>query len=190
MRSIGIHHVDLGCIIPSFIICSGGGGEGNLAAIWRLPTLFVCENNLYGEYTRIEGSTPIENIAERAGAYGIPSEIVDGQDVDAVHEAVDGAVGRIRSGSGPELLELKTYRYMGHVHSDAGPYRPEGELDAWRSRDPLDLFAKRLLSEDEVTQEQIDQLRRAAIERAGRAMSVVEESADPSVADMFRHIFA
>ena len=119
----------------------------NLAAIRRLPVIFVCENNLYGEYTRINLSTPIDDIAVRATAYGMPSEIVDGQDVDAVGAAIARAVERARRGDGPTLIEMKTYRYSGHSRSDPATYRPTGELDTWLKRDPIEILAKRLIEE-------------------------------------------
>ena len=103
----------------------------NFAAIRKLAVVFVCENNLYGEYTRIDLTTPIENIADRASGYAMPGAAVDGQDVDAVAAAMDGAVARARAGLGPTLLEMKTYRFSGHSRSDPATYRPAGELDAW-----------------------------------------------------------
>jgi acetoin:2,6-dichlorophenolindophenol oxidoreductase subunit alpha len=126
----------------------GAFHEGlNLAAIWRLPVVFICENNQYGEYTRIDRTTPVADIAIRATAYAIASEVVDGQDVDAVEAAVGGAVARARAGDGPTLIEAKTYRYAGHSRSDKATYRPEGELDIWLKRDPVKLFGEKLVAE-------------------------------------------
>ena len=119
----------------------------NFAAIQKLPVVFVCENNLYGEYTRIELSTPVEDIAVRPSSYNIPGVIVDGQDVDKVAEAMAAAVERARRGDGPSLIEMKTYRYSGHSRSDPATYRPAGELDAWLKRDPIDILAGRLVEE-------------------------------------------
>jgi len=119
----------------------------NFAAIRKLPVIFVCENNLYGEYSRINLTTPVEDIAIRATSYAMPGVIVDGQDVDAVAAAMAIAVARARAGDGPSLLEMKTYRYSGHSRSDPASYRLPGELDVWLKRDPINLFAERLESE-------------------------------------------
>jgi Pyruvate/2-oxoglutarate dehydrogenase complex, dehydrogenase (E1) component, eukaryotic type, alpha subunit len=116
----------------------------NLASVRRLPVIFVCENNLYGEYTRITLSTPIDDLALRAESYGMPGIVVDGQDLDAVMAAMGDAVDRARRGDGPTLLEMKTYRYSGHSRSDPATYRPDGELEHWQARDPIDLYASKL----------------------------------------------
>jgi len=160
----------------------------NLAAIWKLPVVFVCENNLYGEYTRIELSTPLEDLAERAASYAMPSEIVDGQDHDVVAAAVTRALDRARAGDGPTLLEMKTYRYSGHSRSDPATYRPAGELDLWKQRDPLAIFRARLIEEGELTSAEAD-----AIDT--RVAAAVEAAADHAIAadpprrqEMFRHV--
>ena len=115
----------------------GAFHEGlNLAGILKLPVVFVCENNLYGEYSRINLTTPVEHLADRAAAYGMPGVAVDGQDVDEVIAAVSTALDRARAGEGPTLLEMKTYRYSGHSRSDAGAYRLDGELDEWKRARP------------------------------------------------------
>lgn len=116
----------------------------NMAAVWQAPVVFVVENNLYGEYTPMRETTPIEDLARRAEPYGMPGVIVDGQDVDRVYEATSEAVGRARRGDGPSLLEMKTYRYRGHSRSDPAKYRPQGELERWKARDPIELLGARL----------------------------------------------
>lgn len=116
----------------------------NMAATWKVPVVFIVENNLYGEYTPMRDTTPLDDLAERAKAYAMPGVIVDGQDVDAVHAAVAEAVARARAGYGPSLLEMKTYRYRGHSRTDPAKYRPDGELEQWRRRDPLDVLAATL----------------------------------------------
>ncbi|HXQ47038.1 MAG TPA: thiamine pyrophosphate-dependent dehydrogenase E1 component subunit alpha [Caulobacteraceae bacterium] len=123
----------------------GAFHEGlNLAAIWKLPTIFVCENNLYGEYSRIQLTTPVADLAVRAQSYDMPAEIVDGQQLDEVEAVVERAVTRARAGDGPTLIEAKTYRYVGHSRSDKAAYRPAGELEAWQARDPITLYAEQL----------------------------------------------
>jgi acetoin:2,6-dichlorophenolindophenol oxidoreductase subunit alpha len=116
----------------------------NMAAAWKVPVVFIVENNLYGEYTPMRDTTPLDDLAERAKGYAMPGVIVDGQDVDAVFDAVGVAVARARAGEGPSLLEMKTYRYRGHSRTDPAKYRPEGELERWKQRDPLDLLAATL----------------------------------------------
>lgn len=148
----------------------------NLAAVWRLPVIFVCENNLYGEYSPILSTTPMQDLAVRASSYAMPAAVVDGNDVVDVLEAARYAVARARAGDGPTFIECKTYRQSGHSRSDAGKYRPPGELDAWLKRDPIVLFRNRLLAEgvlDEVAitelEQQVRQAVRAAAARAAEA---------------------
>jgi pyruvate dehydrogenase E1 component alpha subunit len=122
----------------------------NIAAAWKVGIVFIVENNLYGEYTPMRETTPVDDLADRAKAYAIPGVIVDGQDVDAVHHAVVEAVARARAGDGPSLLEMKTYRYRGHSRTDPAKYRPDGELARWQERDPIALFGERItLSDDD-----------------------------------------
>ncbi len=117
----------------------------NLAAVWSLPVLFICENNLYMEYTPIGEVTAVANpAADRAAAYRLPAEILDGNDVAVVRDAVARAAERARSGQGPTVLEAKTYRHFGHSRTDPASYRPEEEVREWLSRDPLDVARTRL----------------------------------------------
>jgi acetoin:2,6-dichlorophenolindophenol oxidoreductase subunit alpha len=110
----------------------------NLAAVWKLPVLFVCENNLYMEYTPISAVTAVPNpAADRAGAYGLPAEIIDGNDVIKVHETIKVAVDRARAGEGPTVIEALTYRHYGHSRADPAKYRPADEVERWMQRDPL-----------------------------------------------------
>jgi acetoin:2,6-dichlorophenolindophenol oxidoreductase subunit alpha len=119
----------------------------NMAAVWQAPVVFIITNNLYGEYSPLRTTTPIDDLAKRAEPYGMPGVIVDGQDVDAVFDAVTTAADRARRGDGPSLLEMKTYRYRGHSRSDPAKYRAEGELDAWKLRDPLLIYGERLAAD-------------------------------------------
>ena len=117
----------------------------NFAAVWKLPVVFVCENNLYMEYTPIGEVTAVEHpAAGRASAYGLPPIIVDGQDADAVYRAAMTAFARARAGQGPSLIECKTYRFSGHSRADPAKYRPDGELDRWKKRDPVVIYRERL----------------------------------------------
>ena len=160
----------------------------NFAAIQKLPVVFVCENNLYGEYSRIELTTPVTDIAIRAQSYAMPGIIVDGQDVDKVAEAMAEAVARARKGEGPSLLEMKTYRYSGHSRSDPATYRPAGELEAWLKRDPIVLFADRLVAEKAIDKGGLEQIQ---ADMAGAIEEVVAEvlaSPPPGMGEIFAHI--
>ena len=119
----------------------------NMAAVWKAPVVFIITNNLYGEYSPLLTTTPIADLADRAGPYGFPGIVVDGQDVDTVNRVTVEAVERARGGEGPTLLEMKTYRYRGHSRSDPAKYRPDGELDAWKQRDPILILGDRLADE-------------------------------------------
>ncbi len=117
----------------------------NIAAVWSLPVLFICENNLYMEYTPIETVTAVPNpAADRAPAYGIPAEVIDGNDVVVVADSVSRAAERARSGRGPTLIEARTYRHFGHSRTDPATYRPPEEVQEWLERDPLDIARARL----------------------------------------------
>jgi pyruvate dehydrogenase E1 component alpha subunit len=117
----------------------------NFAVIWKLPVVFVCENNLYMEYTPIKDVTAVEHpAADRAAAYGLPRVIVDGQDADEVYRAALAAYDKARAGEGPSLIECMTYRYSGHSRADPAKYRPEGELEKWKKRDPILIYRERM----------------------------------------------
>ncbi|MFJ4355112.1 thiamine pyrophosphate-dependent dehydrogenase E1 component subunit alpha [Streptomyces massasporeus] len=156
----------------------------NLAAVWRLPVLFVCENNLYMEYTPIADVTAVPRpAADRAPAHGIPGEVVDGNDVVAVEEAVGRLARRARAGDGPAVLEAETYRHFGHSRADPAAYRPAEEVERWLKHDPLDLARGRLaeLGVGEETVAEADERARAVVERAVEAAKAAP-SPDPRAA--------
>lgn len=130
----------------------------NLAAVWSLPIIFVCENNLYGEYTPIRATTPFEDLARRAAAYAMPAIIVDGNDVLAVYDSVGDATERARSGGGPTFVECKTYRQRGHSRTDPGTYRPKEEVAAWLARDPVALARATVVSRGALTDAEAEEL--------------------------------
>ena len=169
----------------------GAFHEGlNLAAIKQLPVVFVCENNLYGEYSRQNLTTAVDDIASRAASYSMPGVVVDGQDVDTVAAATAEALARARAGDGPTLLEMKTYRYRGHSRSDAATYRPDGELEQWQRRDPLAILEARLVEEGVIAADE-----RGAIEaQVGEAVEAAAQEAlaspEPRLKAMFEHIVA
>jgi TPP-dependent pyruvate/acetoin dehydrogenase alpha subunit len=118
----------------------------NFAAVWKLPVVFVCENNLYMEYTPIHAVTAVKHpAADRAAAYGLESVVIDGNDADEVYTTAVKYMTRARDGGGPALIEAMTYRHSGHSRADPAKYRPDGELEQWLARDPLDTYRKRLL---------------------------------------------
>jgi pyruvate dehydrogenase E1 component alpha subunit len=154
----------------------------NLAAVWQLPIVFVCENNLYAEYSAAQDQSLLEHPAvARAGGNGIVAAIVDGNDVDEVYAAVGAAATYARAGSGPVLLECKTYRHFGHSRDDPAKYRPEEEVAAWLERDPIRLERERLTAEG-VSDLDLDALDRAAVaemdaaEAAGRAAGEIDQA--------------
>jgi acetoin:2,6-dichlorophenolindophenol oxidoreductase subunit alpha len=117
----------------------------NFAAIWKLPVVFVCENNLYMEYTAIHEVTAVPHpAADRASAYGLERIVVDGNDADIVYRTAQAAFAKARAGGGPSLIECLTYRHSGHSRADPGKYRPDGELDRWKERDPVKIYRERL----------------------------------------------
>lgn len=162
----------------------------NLAAIWQLPVVFVIENNLYGEYTRIQLSTPVADLATRADSYAMPSAVVDGQDADAVREAVAGALERARTGGGPTLLEMKTYRYSGHSRADPATYRPDGELDEWLQLDPIALLAAKLVGAGLLSESDVEALRERVAQEVDDATTQALASPEPPITEMLRHVAA
>ncbi|HYA04813.1 MAG TPA: thiamine pyrophosphate-dependent dehydrogenase E1 component subunit alpha, partial [Xanthobacteraceae bacterium] len=117
----------------------------NFAAVWKLPVIFVCENNLYMEYTPIGDVTAVPNpAADRAASYGLPRIVVDGNDADIVYRTANAAYAKARDGGGPSLIECLTYRHSGHSRADPAKYRPEGELEKWKERDPVKIYRERL----------------------------------------------
>jgi acetoin:2,6-dichlorophenolindophenol oxidoreductase subunit alpha len=141
----------------------------NLAVVWRLPVVYVCENNLYMEYTAIGDVLAVPNpAADRASAYGLEPVVVDGNDVDAVYETATRLVERAREGGGPALVEAKTYRQGGHSRADPAKYRPADEVEAWLARDPIPAHRDRLLASG-VEPDAIDRVEREALELVDRA---------------------
>jgi acetoin:2,6-dichlorophenolindophenol oxidoreductase subunit alpha len=150
----------------------------NFAQVLRLPVVFVCENNLYGEFTPMDKVTAGGDIAGRAAAYAMPSLLVDGNDLWAVRAAALEAVERARSGEGPTLLECSTYRHYGHSKSDPATYRPEGELERWLARDPLDVARSRLI-ELGVGEQEVDSVEDETRAHMDRAIEAAENAPFP-----------
>ena len=162
----------------------------NMAATWKVPVVFIVENNLYGEYTPMRDTTPIDDLAERAVGYGIPGRAIDGQDVDAVHEAVAEAVARGRAGEGPTLLEAKTYRYRGHSRTDPAKYRPEGELDRWKGRDPLTILTEKLIAAGLTSEERCVELREEVQRQIDELAAKAAEAPHPTLEETRAYVYA
>jgi pyruvate dehydrogenase E1 component alpha subunit len=161
-----------------------------LASAWDLPIIFVCENNLYSEYTPIGDVVKIEDPASgRAGAYGIPGTNVDGNDVYLVKQAVEEASARCRGGRGPTIIEAKTYRHGGHSRADPGTYRPSHEVAEWMARDPLRKL-ETTLAEAGVGEEVVAESRRSAEAEIDAATLEALSSPEPRVEDLVRDVYA
>jgi pyruvate dehydrogenase E1 component alpha subunit len=162
----------------------------NLAAIWKLPVIFVINNNVYGEYTRINLSTPIEDLHIRAESYAMPHAKVDGMDIYAVQDAMQEAIDRARRGDGPTLVEAKTYRFSGHSRADQALYRPEGELAMWEKRDPILLTEQALTKKGLLNEATIEQMKVTAAEIVDAAIIQAQKDPEPTVNDMFSNIYS
>ena len=152
----------------------------NLASLWRLPVVYICENNLYAATTPVSDSAPIENIADRASAYGFPGLVVDGNDVVSVYEAVQQAVARARAGEGPTLIECKTFRFYPHCMV-IPEHRRKAEVEEWRRKDPIVRFEKRLLEEHRMTHEEQEKIKREVENAIEEAVNFAKESRYPAV---------
>ena len=169
----------------------GAFHEGvNLAAIWDLPVIFLCENNKYGMSFSTEKSMAVENIADRAGAYGIPGVTVDGNDVEAVHEVVTTAVDRARAGEGPTLVEALTYRWKGHSKSDKNLYRTREEISEWRDKDPILQFEGVVRERGLLSDEEIQAVRTEAMESIRNAVRTANAAPDADPSDLLDAVVA
>ncbi|MCM3788724.1 pyruvate dehydrogenase (acetyl-transferring) E1 component subunit alpha [Domibacillus indicus] len=181
------------------VLCFFGDGasnEGsfhesvNLAAIWDLPVVFICENNQYGMSGPVKDMTRVEHIADRAKAYGIPGEIVDGCDMIDIMNSVDNAVRRAREGGGPTLIEMKTYRWKGHSKSDAKKYRTREEENEWRAKDGIKRFKEALITSGVLTEEEAKALQEEANQEIEEAVRFAEASPEPSIDTLEEDVYA
>lgn len=176
----------------------GASNEGtfheslNMAAIWKLPVVYLCENNLYGATTPACNVVSVEDIADRAAGYGIEGHVVDGQDAEAVYEVVRRAVGLARRGEGPSLIEAKTYRFGEHAEGLIIPvaYRDEDEVAAWRRRDPVEMLRGRLVDEGEITGEEFDAMRSDVEARVATAVDFAKQSPHPEPEAAFEGLYS
>jgi acetoin:2,6-dichlorophenolindophenol oxidoreductase subunit alpha len=162
----------------------------NLAAVWRLPVVFICENNLYMEYTPIASVTSVANpAADRAPAYGIPADLIDGNDVQIVHAAVARAAQRARAGEGPTIIEALTYRHYGHSRTDPGTYRPADEVKEWMARDPLTVTRAQLTALG-VTEDDIGAAEARAKKQVEDAVAAAKAAPEADPAEAFTDVWA
>ena len=163
----------------------------NMAAALRLPVLFVCENNEYAEYTPRAATMAIKDVVERAPAYGMPGQIVDGMDAIAVHEATRQALGPIRAGEGPSFLEAKTYRYYNHhgIQTLGMKYRSDDEVEEWKERDAIVALEQVMLAEEIVTRAEIDAVQAAVLDEVGAAIEFAEASPLPEPDQLLDNVY-
>lgn len=179
------------CIIGDGAVNEGAFHESlNLAAVWKLPVLFLCENNFYGMGTALSRVSATTEIFRRSEAYGIRAEQADGMDVIEMQKRTEAALTYIRSGSGPFFLEAITYRFRGHSMADPELYRDRSEVAHWRERDPIRTFSEALLKGGQFTQQDIDEINNQVEEEMEAAVKFAEESPFPSMDDLTRFIYA
>ena len=179
------------CFFGDGATSEGAFHEGvNMGAIWDLPVLYVCENNLYGASTRVEKITRLPSIADRAAGYGIPGRTVDGNDVLAVYEAAREAIERCRAGDGPTLLEAMTYRITGHSRRDPCHYQPQAERDAWAAREPIGAFGQVLLRRGDVDEAELQEIRDRVEARIEAAVEKAQREPEPDATDLTTDVYA
>ena len=174
----------------------GATGEGtihesmNLASVWKLPVIFVCENNHYAESTPVEYAVSVADIADRAAGYSMPGVVVDGMDVFAVYDAAGEAIARARAGEGPTFLELKTYRYHGHYHADdPHTYRLPEEEELWKARDPLPNFERRVIEQDLMDEVELEHIRNEIDQEIQDAVKFADESPLPPIDELYTDVY-
>ena len=174
----------------------GASNEGafhealNMAAVWKLPVVFVCENNKYGMSVSTERSMAVANIADRAAAYGMPGVIVDGNGIADVNEAIVEAVARARRGEGPTLIECKTYRTRGHSRSDRNRYRSKDEIEEWKAKDPIAAFAAELAAHGIASAEETAAICLEAEAEIAAGIEFARTGTDPNPADITRDVYS
>lgn len=182
----------------SVTICMFGDGATNigffhealnLSKVWKLPVLWVCENNKYGMGTSVERASAVSEIRQKAEGYQIPNERIEGMDVMNVYEAAKKAIEYVREGNGPYLLEVVTYRYMGHSMGDPERYREKQEVEKWREEDPIGIFRKKLLSKKTATAKALNDIEERAMQDAVKAVEFGEASPDPAPEALFEDVY-
>lgn len=161
----------------------------NMASVWNLPVIFVCENNLYGFSTHYKRVTNVDNIADRASAYGMEGIIADGMDVLDVYKKTNAAVKKIRKGGGPVLIECKTYRYMGHARFEKPIYRTRDEVEEWKKMDCINKLKDHILAKKKYTEEDLAKIDKEVMEEIEAAVKFAENSPDPEPDSYKKYIF-
>jgi len=179
------------CFMGDGAINEGAFHEGiNMAAIWKLPVIFVCENNLYGASTKIENMINVKEITERIKAYGIKSTSIDGMNVIEVYKTIQNFSELIKKGQGPFFVECKTYRFVGHSRSDTNKYRLKNEEDFWKKKDPIIFIEKKLLKEKIVDKEYFDKIKNLSHNELNQAVKYAERSPLPKIKDIKINVYA
>lgn len=174
----------------------GANNEGafheslNIASVWKLPVIFVCENNGYGMSTSTARSTAVKHISQRAAAYAMPGVTVDGNDFSAVSEALHIAIARARAGEGPSLVENLTYRWRGHSKSDRNRYRTKDEIDAWMTKDPIARFRAELIAHGILDDAGADAIAAQAVADVHKGIEFAKASAAPHLSEVTRYVYA
>lgn len=161
----------------------------NLAAVWTLPVVFIVEDNSYGISVPKQASTAVPRNSERAAAYGMPGTYVEDNDVLAVYEAASAAVERARAGNGPSLIEIETYRYFGHFQGDPELYRPKGEVETLKAKDPIDRLRAHILTQGTHDAPELDEIKAEALGTVDAAFAFARQSADPAPQDALSAVF-
>ncbi|MFH1183792.1 MAG: pyruvate dehydrogenase (acetyl-transferring) E1 component subunit alpha [Chloroflexota bacterium] len=162
----------------------------NMSKVWNLPVLWVCENNIYGMGTTVERASAVSSIAVKARGYDMPSERVDGMDVMKVHEASKKAIGVVRAGNGPFLLEFTTYRFRGHSMGDPERYRKQDEVKKWEESDPVGIYRRYLIDNKLAGPKALDEVDSQVISEVEKAVQFAEASPEPTLEDLYRDIYA
>lgn len=179
------------CFMGDGAINEGAFHEGvNMAAIWDLPVVFVCENNRYGASTPVQQVVKLDKLSDRARGYGLPGVTVDGMDVLTVHAAAAEAVERARRGEGPTFVECETYRFIGHSRSDTRGYRSREEEERWKLRDPIPRLGAQLTAAAEETADDLQRIEDEVLAELDRAVEFAEQSPSPAPEDCLRHVLA
>ena len=183
----------------SVTICMFGDGATNigffhealnLSKVWKLPVLWVCENNIYGMGTSVERASAVSEIRQKAEGYGMPNDRVNGMDVMAVYDAAKKAIETVRAGNGPFLLEIMTYRFRGHSMGDPERYRKAEEVKKWQEEnDPIGMFRAQLVSKKTATEKALDEIDERVVEEVAKAVEFAEASPEPTVEDLWKNIY-
>lgn len=182
----------------SITICMFGDGATNigffhealnLSKVWKLPVLWVCENNHYGMGTSVERASAVSEIRQKAEGYQIPNERIEGMDVMNVYEEAKKAIEYVRAGNGPYLLEVITYRFMGHSMGDPERYREKQEIEKWKEEDPIGIFRKKLISKKTASGKALDEIEERAMQDAVKAVEFAEASPEPAPEALFEDVY-